>query len=232
MQNYNLYDSEAALEDNLIAHHATQEAEMEIDLPDVESCLEAIQDLQKLSLEGNEAEFRDGVTKRILGHLGALEGVHPTEQQSWPAVDYSSACSGMERHERLNILSFERREEFDVLHDDDRASYSIPIDKEELARLIDTQLQMEDIRTIITDKSDSVVQEGASARPQAEPRYRKARPSLSCPLSYPWAPTTTSPKPSPSTSPAKRTGKPKPASAWFDSAIQEGAVDGPVTEPR
>ena len=49
--------------------------------------------------------------------------------------------------------------------------------------------------------------------PDPEPRYTKARPSSSCPLSNRLAPTTTSPKPSPLTSPAADSASPKWASS-------------------
>ncbi len=59
-----------------------------------------------------------------------------------------------------------------------------------------------------------------------------ARPLLFAVAANPVAPTITSEKPSPFTSPADPTETPKFAFAWLDSAIHAGARPSPLEEPR
>ena len=64
------------------------------------------------------------------------------------------------------------------------------------------------------------LQTGVAARPVALPRYRKAAPLFATPPSYSGAPTMTSSKVSPFTSPADATDVPNPAAAWSPRTAQ------------
>jgi len=60
----------------------------------------------------------------------------------------------------------------------------------------------------------------------------KARPAFWNAESKPLAPTMTSLKPSPFTSPAEATSTPKAACTWSGSALQSAVLEGPSLAPR
>lgn len=130
---------------------------------------------------GRKAEMQERLSTAIINQIIAVEQ-HDPRIQIWPDFRYSCVAQlhGLDEDERLNILEWDDREEWDELFDDLPTRLNGPMDKQVQIAVLEYQILMEWC-LLAVDRNTSPVFERRNAQRAALDRRMKAWHKAGCP---------------------------------------------------